>query len=119
MHLWLLCCVLLFATSQGYDWISHQAWFTVPELALPWVVLGGLGLAIASNRDAWQGTVDRATSKTTSATVESSNKLTANSAAPSAAPSALFSSPQTRSQIFSQESISFKIATHKARSESS
>ncbi|MGD1941939.1 MAG: hypothetical protein ACFB0G_11560 [Leptolyngbyaceae cyanobacterium] len=53
MHLWLLCCVLLFLASQGYDWISHQAWFMAPELALPWVVLGGIGLAIASNRAAF------------------------------------------------------------------
>ena len=53
MALWLLCCVLLFMTSRGYDWLSHQSWFMAPELSLPWVMLGGLGLAIASNRDVW------------------------------------------------------------------
>ncbi len=52
MALWLLCCVLLFITSRGYDWLSHQNWFLVPELSLPWIVLGGLGLAIASNDEA-------------------------------------------------------------------
>jgi hypothetical protein len=50
MNLWLLCCVLLFITSQGYSWLSQQAWFVMPELALPWILLGGTGLAIASNR---------------------------------------------------------------------
>ncbi|MGF1457434.1 MAG: hypothetical protein ACFBSG_00250 [Leptolyngbyaceae cyanobacterium] len=49
MTLWFLCCVLLFIASRGYDWISHQGWFLTPELSLPWLVLGGLGLAIASN----------------------------------------------------------------------
>jgi hypothetical protein len=50
MRLWLLCCALLFAATQGYEWIQHQAWFVAPELFSPWVVLGGVGLAIASNR---------------------------------------------------------------------
>lgn len=54
MALWLLCCILLFITSRGYDWLSQQSWFGTPELSLPWLVLGGLGLAIASNYKAWQ-----------------------------------------------------------------
>ncbi|HEY9889451.1 MAG TPA: hypothetical protein V6D02_13690 [Candidatus Obscuribacterales bacterium] len=54
MQLWLLCCFLLFIMLQGYDWLSHQAWFGAPALTLPWVVLGGIGLAIASNRHNWQ-----------------------------------------------------------------
>ncbi len=49
MRLWLLCCALLFVAAQIYDWMSHQAWLTA-ELSLPWVILGGVGLAIASNR---------------------------------------------------------------------
>ncbi|WP_008308984.1 hypothetical protein [Leptolyngbya sp. PCC 6406] len=49
MRLWLLCCGVIFAGAQGYDWLSHQGWFTHPDLGLPWLVLGGLGLAIASN----------------------------------------------------------------------
>lgn len=53
MALWLLCCVLLFITSRGYVWLSHQSWFLAPELSLPWLLLGGIGLAIASNRQAW------------------------------------------------------------------
>lgn len=49
MRLWLLCCACLFIGFQIYDWISHQAWLTA-DLSLLWVILGGLGLAIASNR---------------------------------------------------------------------
>ncbi|MEL6381174.1 MAG: hypothetical protein AAFQ89_01620 [Cyanobacteria bacterium J06626_18] len=40
---------MLFIAAQIYDWISHQAWITA-DLSLPWVILGGVGLAIASNR---------------------------------------------------------------------
>ncbi|MBE7384573.1 MAG: hypothetical protein F6J95_024555 [Leptolyngbya sp. SIO1E4] len=50
MRLWLLCCALLFIVAKGYDWITHQIWFQFPDLSLPWIVLGGIGLAIASNR---------------------------------------------------------------------
>jgi hypothetical protein len=53
MRLWFVCCVLLFVTAQGYDWISHQAWLVMPDLSLPWLLLGGIGLAIASNRTAF------------------------------------------------------------------
>ncbi|MDB9528113.1 hypothetical protein PN498_19125 [Oscillatoria sp. CS-180] len=49
MHFWFLCCFLLFIVSQGYGWLSHQSWFAIHELGLPWVMLGGVGLAIASN----------------------------------------------------------------------
>jgi hypothetical protein len=40
----------MFIAAQGYDWVSHQAWFGQPQLSLPWLILGGIGLAIASNR---------------------------------------------------------------------
>lgn len=49
MRLWLLCCIFLFGATQLYDWGSHQAWLAA-DLSLPWVLLGGVGLAIASNR---------------------------------------------------------------------
>ncbi|MGD1904679.1 MAG: hypothetical protein ACFB0C_01650 [Leptolyngbyaceae cyanobacterium] len=50
LRLWLLCCGVMFVVSQGYEWASHQAWFGMPHLSLPWLILGGIGLAIASNR---------------------------------------------------------------------
>lgn len=50
MNLWFLCCLLMFMVSQGYGWLNQQPWFVVPDLALPWILLGGVGLAIASNR---------------------------------------------------------------------
>jgi hypothetical protein len=49
MNLWFLCCVLVFIASQGYGWLNQQSWFVESDLALPWIMLGGLGLAIASN----------------------------------------------------------------------
>jgi hypothetical protein len=42
----------------GISVLSHQAWFLHPDLGWPWVILGGLGLAIASHYPAlktlWQ-----------------------------------------------------------------
>jgi len=48
MRLWLVCCALLFIAAQGYDWVIGQIG-DLPELSMPWIILGGLGLAIASN----------------------------------------------------------------------
>ncbi|NER84087.1 MAG: hypothetical protein F6K42_32015 [Leptolyngbya sp. SIO1D8] len=61
MRLWLLCCALLFITAQTYDWISHQSWFITPHLSLPWIILGGVGLAIASNHSTLKAISGRAT----------------------------------------------------------
>ncbi len=57
MRLWFLCCVVLFGIAQGYDWVSQQPWFGSPHLALHWIILGGLGLAIASNRSTVQSLI--------------------------------------------------------------
>lgn len=54
MRLWLVCCVLLFMTAQGYDWVSHHGWLHLQAVPLPWMILGGVGLAIASNRSTIQ-----------------------------------------------------------------
>ncbi len=50
MRLWLLCCILLFAATQGYEWLVHQVNFVVPPVPWPLAVIGGMALAIASNR---------------------------------------------------------------------
>lgn len=49
MWLWLLCCGVLFVGTQTYQWLGHQPWFGTPQWGWPWLGLGGLGLAIASN----------------------------------------------------------------------
>ncbi|MBF2036479.1 MAG: hypothetical protein IGR92_13650 [Leptolyngbyaceae cyanobacterium T60_A2020_046] len=49
MWLWLVCCGVLFIAVQGYQWLDSHGWTQV-DLAWPWVLLGGVGLAIASNR---------------------------------------------------------------------
>lgn len=48
MQFWFVCCVLLFAVFHAYAWIAHRA-LALPQLGLPWAILGGVGLAIASN----------------------------------------------------------------------
>lgn len=60
IRLWLLCCAVLFAGAEGYQWLSHQGWFVHPELGWPWVILAGMGLAIAAHygqlKALWQPT---------------------------------------------------------------
>lgn len=119
MALWLLCCVLLFITSRGYDWLSHQSWFLVPELSLPWLMLGGLGLALASNRDVLHWANQRfQPSQATQATMPpaistsapSSPSVVAGASQPPiwAAPGSPVQQPSK--EIASKTSISFKIA---------
>ena len=111
MALWLLCCILLFITSRGYDWLSHQSWFAMPELSLPWLVLGGLGLAIASNYSAWQ-------SLTTSSTLPDA---TDNLGPPTVSTTSVVTDAPAKSQppavnsARQPASISFKVATPKTR----
>ena len=117
MHLWLLCCVLLFLASQGYEWISHQAWFMAPELALPWVVLGGIGLVIASNRAAFAPLLSppsrRAGPPVTPATV---NRPAAGPPPPTA-PKTVGAHPTDHAA--KSQSVSFRISRKPISSESS
>ncbi|NEQ47282.1 MAG: hypothetical protein F6K00_28580 [Leptolyngbya sp. SIOISBB] len=119
MALWLLCCVLLFITSRGYDWLSHQSWFLVPELSLPWLVLGGLGLALASNRDVWHWANQRFQSgKATPPTISpaiSTSAPSSPSVVSEASQSSIWAAPDSPARPSSKEtvsktSISFKIA---------
>lgn len=98
MSLWLLCCLLLFVGARGYDWISHQSWFLAPELSLPWVILGGIGLAIASNRPAL----------TASTKPESHLPLTPRSPAAIKTPATPVARPRSSTK---SASISFEIET--------
>ncbi|MEM6713751.1 MAG: hypothetical protein AAF622_01620 [Cyanobacteria bacterium P01_C01_bin.147] len=120
MALWLLCCVLLFVTSCGYDWLSHQSWFFTPELSLPWLVLGGLGLAIASNRHVWHLADWRWPSKTVASTTSlqtvSELQLRQTPVVSSAAQPSIETLPQNATgqaakAIAANASISFKIAS--------
>lgn len=49
MKLWLLSFILLFLVAEGIDWLGTAGWLGSLDLSLPMTVLGGLGLAIASN----------------------------------------------------------------------
>lgn len=110
MALWLLCCVLLFITSRGYVWLSHQSWFLAPELSLPWLVLGGLGLAIASNRSAWAHASVKLPTTTRSQVASSPPP----SLQPSTADVAGVSPVTSRKPLKPHSSISFEISTAKA-----
>ncbi|MEL6762255.1 MAG: hypothetical protein AAFO87_01110 [Cyanobacteria bacterium J06607_6] len=117
MHLWLLCCVLLFLASQGYEWISHQAWFMAPELALPWVVLGGIGLAIASNRATFAPLLSPPRRPAASSVTPSTASRPAAGPPPPTAPKAVVAQPTDHPP--KSQSVSFKISRKPISSESS
>jgi hypothetical protein len=49
MKLWLVSFLILFFGAEAAQWFAHLHWFSGVELSLPAVVIGGIGLAIASN----------------------------------------------------------------------
>jgi len=49
MKLWLVSFLVLFFGAEAIQWFAHLHWFSGVELSLPVVVIGGIGLAIASN----------------------------------------------------------------------
>ena len=49
MKLWLVSFLILFSGAEAIQWFAHLQWFGGVELSLPAVVMGGIGLAIASN----------------------------------------------------------------------
>ncbi|MGF1570285.1 MAG: hypothetical protein ACFCVD_19805 [Nodosilinea sp.] len=53
MKLWLVCFLLLFFAAEGLQWLGQLPWLSGAELSLPWIVAGGIGLAIASNAAHW------------------------------------------------------------------
>ena len=112
MALWLLCCILLFITSRGVDWLSQQSWLATPELSLPWIVLGGLGLAIASNYSVWQSLTGQETPPSALSdryAPPASIPPPTVTDAPAAAP------PLPPSSAKRSASISFEVTTTKAR----
>jgi uncharacterized membrane protein len=115
MNLWLLCCVLLFITSQGYSWLSQQAWFVAPDLGLPWILLAGTGLAIASNRHAFQKSVS-ATQQKTELTTQGSRAAGHNP--PAHGPSSAIAPPKQSSprqaHPAKKPSISFEISQRRS-----
>ncbi|MGB3137791.1 MAG: hypothetical protein WBG38_14360 [Nodosilinea sp.] len=52
MKLWLVCFLILFFGAETVQWLGHLPWLS-SGLSLPLVVLGGAGLAIASNYRYW------------------------------------------------------------------
>ncbi len=89
MQLWLVCCLVLFTAAEGW-----QRWGQI-DLSLPLVLIGGIGLAIASQ--SWP--------RPTPPTCQSSKAVAPPSPVPEIAPS-------TRS---GRSSISFEIAKPKAK----
>ena len=49
MKLWLVCFLLLFGVAETAQWFGQLAWFGSVELSLPLTIVGGVGLAVASN----------------------------------------------------------------------
>ncbi len=49
MKLWLVCFLLLFGVAETAQWFGQLAWFDSVDLSLPLTIVGGVGLAIASN----------------------------------------------------------------------
>ncbi|MBD2111142.1 MULTISPECIES: hypothetical protein [Cyanophyceae] len=53
MKLWLICFLILFFGAEAVQWFVQLPWVSSVELSLPLTVLGGIGLAIASNYRSW------------------------------------------------------------------
>lgn len=53
MKLWLVCFLILFFGAEAVQWFGQLPWVSRVELSLPLTVLGGIGLAIASNYRNW------------------------------------------------------------------
>ncbi|WOD37487.1 hypothetical protein [Nodosilinea sp. E11] len=49
MKLWLVCFLVLFFGAEAAQWLGQVPWISHVELSLPLTVVGGIGLAIASN----------------------------------------------------------------------
>jgi hypothetical protein len=49
MKLWLVSFLILFFGAEAIQWVLQFHWFSGVELSLPVVIIGGIGLAIASN----------------------------------------------------------------------
>jgi hypothetical protein len=49
MRLWLVSFLILFFGAEGLQWFGQLHWFSGVEFSVPVVVIGGIGLAIASN----------------------------------------------------------------------
>ncbi|MEM9904189.1 MAG: hypothetical protein AAF921_04105 [Cyanobacteria bacterium P01_D01_bin.44] len=109
MRFGLICFLALFFGTELVQWVTHLPWLSEFELSLPLALLGGSGLAIASNYKQLNGLLpppqagqpDTAIAPNPAA----SSPATSHSAAPSTKPAL---SPQSPSQP-SSSSISFKI----------
>lgn len=53
MKLWLVCFLILFFGAEAAQWLGQLPWVGSAELSLPLTVVGGIGLAIASNYRSW------------------------------------------------------------------
>lgn len=53
MKLWLVCFLILFLGAEAAQWLGQLPWMASIELSLPLTVIGGIGLAIASNYRHW------------------------------------------------------------------
>ncbi len=113
MRLWLVCCVLMFAAAQGYEWVGRQLWFADPDLSLPWLLLGGAGLAIASNLGAvqqlWPAPSTRAGASSAPSPTQSSPAFTNPAPGPDPAGGPTAKKPSPKGTGVGQTSISFEV----------
>ncbi len=49
MKLWIVSFLLLFFAAESAQWLGQLPWLNGLELSMPLTILGGVGLAIASN----------------------------------------------------------------------
>ncbi|MEO1402555.1 MAG: hypothetical protein AAFV72_15105 [Cyanobacteria bacterium J06635_1] len=104
MRFGLICFLALFLGTELVQWVTHLPWLGEFELSLPLALLGGSGLAIASNYKRLNGLLPQTQTGQPDAII--APNLTASSPAASSTNPTL--SPPPPSQAASS-SISFKI----------
>jgi hypothetical protein len=113
MKFWLVCVVLLFLGSEATQWLGQIPWLTSVELSLPMTIVGGIGLAIASNYALLSGR--HRPGLGTAVSRESSTAIAPQTAPPAQSGNALPTtpsinpSPQPAAIATKTESISFEI----------
>lgn len=50
MNLWVVCVVVLLMGVEGIQWLGQFSWPSLVDFSQPWMVVAGVGLAIASIR---------------------------------------------------------------------
>ncbi|MGB3199970.1 MAG: hypothetical protein WBA99_03655 [Nodosilinea sp.] len=99
MKLWLVSFLILFFGAEMAQWLGHLPGLGRIELSLPLTVLGGIGLAIASNYRPWPSLDPNA---------DTAKSVPLPTATPSPSPPAA-ASPPPRVSRKATDTISFEI----------